>query len=434
MKKSMIGLLLGLLLVSCNPQATPPVEDTKKATSADAREKTKPPEDGSDVEAAASPTTSQLTADVVCGSTDDNALDFYNRALNLQMIGDLAGAKERYQEAVALDPAFCDAMDNLGLILRQEGDLEGAIDWYLRSIEVAPHNTVARQNLAVAYSFQGKTELETEQYELIIEIDPANPEGYYGLAGIHMREGRYPEAIPLYAEAAALYDIQGSIWIGDARSGLGISLAAAEQCVEAVEVLEGIYEEFIYDAWVNYHLGSCYLDPQVLDPDLAERYLVRSAFLGMELPEDIWEIIPRFDLQIGDDLWLTYGYFGIIVPDDQGGFFFPTDEVPYREGIEYAWMMFLDTPRPSVSWTEEYQMPSPPQSWGAIEASGFTTISEDGRMATTNVVTELVEPVIGNSWILEQGDPLGAHEMRIYVEGEYVTTFKFNVGLVGESS
>ncbi len=41
--------------------------------------------------------------------------------------------------------------------------------------------------------------------------------------------------------------------------------------------------------------------------------------------------------------------------------------------------------------------------------------------------------IIGNSWILANGDPLGKHEMDIYIEGEYVTTFEFVVGLTGDS-
>lgn len=434
MKNVRIILLLGLLLAACQAQEAVPPSGNAVSSEVETPISSGTAGAATSAEVEQSTTTNQMTAGLVCDTLDERAAGYFNRGVNLQTSGNIEGAKDLYLQAIDLDPGYCDAMDNLGLLLRQQGNLEEAIEWYLRSIELAPHNTVARMNLAVAYSYQGKTDREREQYELIIEIDPSNPEGYYGLAGIQMDEGHYPEAISLYAEAAALYEIQGSIWVRDAQYGLGISLASAEQCVEAVEVLGDIYDEFIYDAWVNYHLGYCYLDTRVSDPDLAELYLIRSAFLGMELPEEVWEFLPRFDLQIGDDLWLTYGYFGIIVPDDQGGFFFPTDEVPYREGIEYAWMIILETPRSSVSWMEEYQMPAPPQSWGSIEANGFTTISEDGRMATTNVVTELVEPVIGNSWILERGDPLGKHEMRIYVEGEYVTTFEFEVGYAGESS
>ena len=79
-------------------------------------------------------------------------------------------------------------------------------------------------------------------------------------------------------------------------------------------------------------------------------------------------------------------------------------------------------------------LPAPPRSWGSVEAEGYTTLAADGRTAVTDFRSELLKPFVGNSWILENGDPLGVHAMRIYVKGEYVTTFEFVVGVIGESS
>jgi len=310
----------------------------------------------------------------------------------------------------------------------------GAIEWYLRSIDIAPHNTTARQNLAVAYDIQGNTTLAIEQYEAIMDIDPENPEGYYGLAGLFRDLERYEDAVPLYRTAVEKYEASGSFWIRDAYYSLGLSLAAMDACEEAVENLERVYDEFIYDPWANYSLGYCYLSEPLYDAELADLYIVRSYFLGMELPDEIWDYLLTWDLQIADDLWVIYGYFGIFEMDSEGGFFFPTDQVPFREGLEYGWLIFVDTERSSVRWREEFQLPAPPQSWGSVEEEGYRTISADGRTAVTDFRSEILEPVIGNSWILVNGDPLGEHEMRIYVEGEYVTTFEFVVGLPGDSS
>jgi len=385
-------------------------------------------------EATPLPTTSQSSGEIVCSSLDEGARSDYSRATSLQQSGEWEEAKLLYERAIAADPGYCDAMDNLGLLLRQQGDLQGAIDWYLRSIDVAPQNTIARMNLAVAYDYQGKADLAAEQYEQIIAIDPATPEGFYGLAGIYLNQERYAQAVPYYREAARLYEEIGSFWAHDAYHGLGIALAELAQCAEAVENLELVYDEFIYDAQVNYYLGICYLDETISDPTLAEKYLVRSAFLGMELPQEIWDTLPHLDLQVADDLRVTYAYFGIFELADQDSFFFPTDQVPYREGLEYGWLMILETTRASICWREEYELPAPPRSWGSIEAGGDTTISEDGRTATTEICQDTADKVIGNSWILQNGDPLGPHEMRIYVESVPVKTFEFVLGLKGESS
>jgi len=389
---------------------------------------------GSTQEATPLPTTSQSSGEIVCSSVNEGARSDYSRATSLQQSGEWEEAKLLYERAIEADPGYCDAMDNLGLILRQQGDLEGAIDWYLRSIEVAPHNTIARMNLAVAYDYQGKADLAAEQYEQIIAIDPANPEGFYGLAGIYLNQERYVQAVPYYREAARLYEESGSFWAHDAYHGLGIALAELGQCAEAVENLERVYDEFIYDAQVNYYLGFCYLDETISDPTLAEQYLVRSAFLGMVLPQEIWDILPHLDLQVADDLRVTYAYFGIFEIADQDSFFFPTNQVPYREGLEYGWLMILETTRASICWREEYQLPDQPRSWGSVEAGGDTTISADGRTATTEICQDATDMVIGNSWILLNGDPLGAHELRIFIEGMPVKTFEFVVGATGESS
>ncbi len=386
------------------------------------------------LEATPLPTASQLSGEIVCGSLDESARSYYNRAMGLQKTGEWDKAKMLYERAIEADPGYCDAMDNLGLMLRQQGDLQGAVEWYLRSIEIAPHNTIARRNLAVAYGYQGKTDLAANQYKQIIAIDPGNPEGYFGLAGIFLDQERYAEAVPYYEEAARLYESSGSFWAHDAYHGLGIAMAELDQCKEAVSNLKRVYDEYIYDAQVNYYLGYCYLDDTISDPSLAEQYLVRSAFLGMELPQEIWDTLPHLDLQLADDLRVIYAYFGIFELDDQGSFFFPTDQVPYREGLEYGWIMILDSTRGSVCWREEYELPAPPRSWGTVETGGDTTIAKDGRTATTEFCQDAADQVLGNSWILQNGDPLGPHEMRIYVDGVPVRTFEFVVGLSGESS
>ncbi len=96
--------------------------------------------------------------------------------------------------------------------------------------------------------------------------------------------------------------------------------------------------------------------------------------------------------------------------------------------------MFVDTERISVRWREEYQIPAPPQSRGSVEADGYTTVLADSRASVIDFRSELLEPIIGNSWILQNGDPREEHEMRISVEGEYATTFEFVVELQGDSS
>ena len=46
---------------------------------------------------------------------------------------------------------------------------------------------------------------------------------------------------------------------------------------------------------------------------------------------------------------------------------------------------------------------------------------------TTEADAVLAEGVIMNAWTIADGDPAGAHVIRLYLEGKLVRTFKFDV-------
>lgn len=54
-------------------------------------------------------------------------------------------AVEEYRAAVALQPGYVTAWNNLGNALEQTKDIEGAFDAYGEALAYAPDNEVARQ-------------------------------------------------------------------------------------------------------------------------------------------------------------------------------------------------------------------------------------------------------------------------------------------------
>jgi tetratricopeptide (TPR) repeat protein len=133
------------------------------------------------------------------------ALESFREAIDFQKQGKFEEARDAYLHAIELDPGFCDAMDNLGLLLRRQGDLDGAIYWYQRSIEVFPENSVAHQNLAFVYRRQGRYEEALAEYQILREIEPQNPEGYFGAGQVYIYMGRPADAIPLLKVAEDIY-------------------------------------------------------------------------------------------------------------------------------------------------------------------------------------------------------------------------------------
>ena len=109
---------------------------------------------------------------VYCVSSSVAALESFREAIDFQKQGKFEEARDAYLPAIELDPGFCDAMDNLGLLLRRQGDLDGAIYWYQRSIEVFPENSVAHQNLAFVYRRQGRYEEALAEYQILSNYLP----------------------------------------------------------------------------------------------------------------------------------------------------------------------------------------------------------------------------------------------------------------------
>ena len=107
--------------------------------------------------------------------------------------------------------------------------------------------------------------------------------------------------------------------------------------------------------------------------------------------------------------------------------FDPTHVVPNREGVQYGWQIELKTELEMIRWKEEFQLPEAPKNWNSSNAQPGYSVSADRRTSVTERTVPNMDGVLYNSWIVAPGDPSGPHEMRVYVEGQLVKTFRFVV-------
>jgi tetratricopeptide (TPR) repeat protein len=70
--------------------------------------------------------------------------------------GDTAAARERFEQALELDPNHYRALTNLGNIMLEEGDVDGAIASYERAIKLNESFANAHHNLGVALRRKGQ--------------------------------------------------------------------------------------------------------------------------------------------------------------------------------------------------------------------------------------------------------------------------------------
>lgn len=120
--------------------------------------------------------------------------------------------------------------------------------------------------------------------------------------------------------------------------------------------------------------------------------------------------------------------FGVFGADPSGRrVLLETDKFPAITAAPYGWYIIFKTDKPTVIWREEFELPEAPPTWGPGEALGVFTISPDRKTAVTERIIPTRVGFIANEWRYAPGDPIGHHSMRVYIDGQLVREFKFDI-------
>jgi hypothetical protein len=120
--------------------------------------------------------------------------------------------------------------------------------------------------------------------------------------------------------------------------------------------------------------------------------------------------------------------FGIFGADPTGRrVLYETNHFPAIVAAPYGWFILFKADKPTVIWREEFELPEPPPTWGPGEAMGIYTISPDRKTAVTERIIPTRLGFIANEWRYAPGDPIGAHKMRVYIDGQLIREFSFSI-------
>jgi hypothetical protein len=127
--------------------------------------------------------------------------------------------------------------------------------------------------------------------------------------------------------------------------------------------------------------------------------------------------------------------FGVFGADQSGRrLLYETDKFPAILAAPYGWFIVFKTDKPTVVWREEFELPVAPPTWGPGEALGIFQVSPDRKTAVTERIIPTKLGFIANEWRYASGDPVGAHKMRVYIDGQLIREFSFDIEKMPDDS
>ncbi|MBA0883513.1 tetratricopeptide repeat protein [Flavobacterium undicola] len=118
-------------------------------------------------------------------SKNEEAMKAYHLGIAAARKENNKEAIDYYKKAVAIDPEFAFAYDNMGLCYRKLEDFDNAIIAYQKSLEIDPNGTMPLQNIAVVYQYKKEFNKAIETYKKLSELDSKDPEIYYGIGNVY---------------------------------------------------------------------------------------------------------------------------------------------------------------------------------------------------------------------------------------------------------
>lgn len=163
-------------------------------------------------------------------SKNENAMAAYASGVKAIDKEDYKSAGEYFATAVALDPQFAFAWDNLGLSYRKQGKLDQALEAYKASLRVDPKGAMPLHNIPVVYEYKKEYDKALEAYMNILAVFPDDPEAYYGAGRIYAAEKKdYEKALQSMCKAYNLYIKSSSPYRVDAEKNINFIYGMMKQ-------------------------------------------------------------------------------------------------------------------------------------------------------------------------------------------------------------
>lgn len=142
----------------------------------------------------------------------------YNRGLELAEKGAYVDAVHEFNDAIAIDPEFVDALYNLGVTLQKMKSYEKAAENLEKAVRSRPRNPTYRFALGNCLFHLGRYEDAAFAFEEVMELDSKHAKALYSLAVCYEKQGQNEKAKRAWER---YLELDGkSAWATEARKRL----------------------------------------------------------------------------------------------------------------------------------------------------------------------------------------------------------------------
>jgi predicted TPR repeat methyltransferase len=166
-------------------------------------------------------------------SKSKNPTDLASLAERHRMGGRLGEAERKYREAIALNPDYLEAHNNLGNLLQATGRIAEATAHLVQAFRINPKDATVAFNVGVMLGAQHMFKEAVDFFRTAIALNPSFADARAGLAYYLTQLAQYDEAERHYLEALKINPMH---W--QARADFGLALLDQGKIVEAFEQAE----------------------------------------------------------------------------------------------------------------------------------------------------------------------------------------------------
>ena len=179
-------------------------------------------------------------------SKSKNPTDLASLAERHRMGGRLGEAERKYREAIALNPDYLEAHNNLGNLLQATGRIAEATAHLVQAFRINPKDAIVAFNVGVMLGAQHMFKKAVDFFRTAIALNPSFADARAGLAYYLTQLAQYDEAERHYLEALKTNPMH---W--QARADFGLAVLDQGKIVEAfeqAEILARAAQEFRHPA------------------------------------------------------------------------------------------------------------------------------------------------------------------------------------------